>query len=101
MAIPYFAKLCWACEQVGYPHEYADLVGSQFLGLDSAIPVTHIDGHVPLVTELVEFVALAFMTITKFADLSVVFIDDFQWVDSFTWWTERQENVANLRYAIA
>jgi hypothetical protein len=84
-AIPYFAKLCWACEQVGYPHEYADLVGSQFLGLDSANPVTHIDGHVPLVTDLVEFVAQAFMTITNFADLIVVFIDDFQWVDSFTW----------------
>jgi hypothetical protein len=62
-----------------------------------------------MVTELVEFVvAQAFMTITDFADLIVVCIDNFQWVDSFTWkvtypctWTERQENVANLRYAIA
>jgi hypothetical protein len=71
--------------------------------------VTHIDGHVPMVTELVEFVvAQAFMTITDFADLIVVCIDNFQWVDSFTWkvtypctWTERQENVANLRYLCA
>jgi len=85
LKIPYMKKLYWVCEQMGYPHEYADLVGSQFLGLDSAVPITHIDGHVPPVSELVEFMAQAFMRITDFADLILVFVDDFQWVDSFTW----------------
>ena len=83
--IPYLDKLRWACQEVGYPQEYAELVGSQFLGLDAANPVTHVNGHVPLVAELVEFVAQAYMHITNFADLILVFIDDFQWVDSFTW----------------
>ena len=85
IAIPYLDKICWACDELDYPREYADLVGSQFLGLDTKHPVTHINGHVPQVAELVEFVAQAFMRITDFADLILVFIDDFQWVDSFTW----------------
>lgn len=85
VVVPYLDKLCSVCEQVGYPYEYADLVGSQFLGLDSADPVTHVNGHVPLIAELVEFVAQAFMRITDFADLILLFVDDFQWVDAFTW----------------
>jgi predicted ATPase len=35
--------------------------------------------------ELVEFLALAFICLAEFADLTVVLIDDFQWVDSFSW----------------
>lgn len=84
-AIPYFEKLCWVCEQLDYPYEYADIVGSQFLGLDGASPVTHVEGHVPTMDELVEFLALAFICLADFADLTVVLIDDFQWVDSFSW----------------
>jgi predicted ATPase len=42
-------------------------------------------GKVPPIAELVDFVAQSFIKITGFADLVVVFIDDFQWVDSFTW----------------
>ena len=80
--IPYLSKLCWVCEQLDYPHEYADLVGSQFLGLDSATPVSHVNGHVPLVAELVEFVAQAFMLITNYSDLVLLVFDDH--VDSFT-----------------
>jgi hypothetical protein len=38
-----------------------------------------------LAVELVEFVAEAYMRITNFADLILVFIDDFQSVDLFTW----------------
>lgn len=84
-ALPYFEKLCWVCEQLNYPYEFADIVGSQFLGLDGASPVTQIDGHVPTMDELVEFLALAFICLAEFADLTVVLIDDFQWVDSFSW----------------
>lgn len=84
-SLPYFEKLCWVCEQLDYPYEYADIVGSQFLGLDGASPVTDIDGHVPTMDELVEFLALAFICLADFADLTVVLIDDFQWVDSFSW----------------
>jgi hypothetical protein len=82
---PYFEKLCWVCEQLDYPFEYADIVGSQFLGLTEASPVTHIEGHVPTMDELVEFLALAFICCADFADLTVLFVDDFQWVDSFSW----------------
>ena len=81
----YFNKLYLACEGIGYPHEYADLVGTQFLGLQSAHPVTHINGQVPAVSDLVEFVAQAFMKITEDTDLVLVFVDDFQWIDSMTW----------------
>ena len=83
---PYFEKLCWVCEQLNYPFEYADIVGSQFLGLESASPgVTHVDGHVPTMAELVEFLALAFICIVENSDLTVILLDDFQWVDSFSW----------------
>ena len=84
-SVPYFEKLCWICEELDYPFEYADIVGSQFLGLESANPVTHVDGHVPTMDELVEFLALAFIHIADFADLSIVVLDDFQWVDAFSW----------------
>jgi hypothetical protein len=84
-SLPYFEKLCWVCEQLNYPYEFADIVGSQFLGLDGANPVTQVDGHVPTMDELVEFLALAFICLAEFADLTVVLIDDFQWVDSFSW----------------
>lgn len=84
-AVPYFEKLCWVCEELDYPYEYADIVGSQFLGLDGASPVTHVDGHVPTMEELVEFLAFAFICLTDHADMTVVLLDDFQWVDAFSW----------------
>jgi hypothetical protein len=83
--VPYFEKLCQICEEIEYPFEYADIVGSQFLGLDGASPVTHVEGHVPTINELVEFLSAAFIFITNYSDLSIIFVDDFQWVDSFTW----------------
>lgn len=82
---PYFEKLCWICGQLDYPYEYADIVGSQFLGLENATPISHVDGHVPTMDELVEFLALAFIKISEFADLKIVVLDDFQWVDAFSW----------------
>ena len=83
--VQYFEKLCWACEQLEYPYEYADIVGSQFLGFESASPITSVDGHVPTMEELVEFLALAFICVADFSDLTAIFLDDFQWVDSFSW----------------
>lgn len=83
--VAYFEKLCWACEKLDYPYEYADIVGSQFLGFESASPITHIDGHIPSMEELVEFLALAFICIADYADLTAILLDDFQWVDSFSW----------------
>lgn len=84
-SVPFFEKLCWICGELDYPYEYADIVGSQFLGLDGANPVTHVDGHVPTMDELVEFLSLAFIRAARFADLGAIFVDDFQWVDSFSW----------------
>lgn len=83
--IPYFEKLCLACEELDYPYEYADIVGSQFLGFECASPITHVDGHVPTMDELVEFLALAFIQISDFAHLTTIFLDDFQWLDAFSW----------------
>lgn len=84
-SVPYFEKLCWVCEQLDYPFEYADIVGSQFLGLDSANPVTHVDGHVPTMDELADFLSHAFVCVSDFADLAIVVLDDFQWTDTFSW----------------
>jgi hypothetical protein len=83
--VPYFEKLCLVCEELDYPYEYADIVGSQFLGLDGASPVTHVDGHIPTMDELIEFLAVALICIADYADISVILIDDFQWVDSYSW----------------
>lgn len=83
--VPYFEKLCLVCEELDYPYEYADIVGSQFLGLDGASQVTHVDGHIPTMDELIEFLAVALICIADYADISVILIDDFQWVDSYSW----------------
>lgn len=83
--VPYFEKLCWACEELDYPYEYADIVGSQFLGFECASSITHVDGHVPTTDELVEFLALTFIRLADFANLTTIFLDDFQWLDAFSW----------------
>lgn len=64
---------------------YADIVGSQFLGLESASPVTHVEGHIPTMDELTDFLSAAFICIVDFAQLITIFLDDFQWVDAFSW----------------
>jgi hypothetical protein len=84
-SVPYFEKLCWICEQLDYPFEYADIVGSQFFGLDSASPITHVDGHVPTMDELADFLSKAFVCVSDFADMAIVVLDDFQWTDTFSW----------------
>jgi hypothetical protein len=82
---PYLEKLRWACREIGFHEQYADFLGSQFLSLEDARPITHINGVVPVMGDLVECVAQCFIKIVDFADLVLLFIDDFQWVDSFTW----------------
>jgi AAA ATPase domain/Adenylate and Guanylate cyclase catalytic domain len=88
--VPYFEKLCVACDELEYPYEYADIVGSQFLGFDCASPITHVDGHVPTMDELVDFLAMVFINIIDFAQFATVVLDDFQWVDGFSWRVFRQ-----------
>lgn len=83
--IPYLNKLCDVCEEIKYPHEFADIVASQWLGLEGVTATTHVDGRVPSIDELVGFLASAYMRLTEFADLTVIFLDDFQWIDSLTW----------------
>jgi hypothetical protein len=84
--VPYFEKLCWVCEELDYPYEYADIVGAQLLRIEGASPtVTQVDGHIPTVDEVVDFLTLAYLKITQFSDLSLVFFDDFQWIDALTW----------------
>lgn len=83
--VPYLKKLCEVCENIQYPYEYADIVGSQLLGIESANPTTHVDGHVPTIDEVVEFLTKAYIQVTRFSDLTIIFLDDFQWIDSLTW----------------
>jgi hypothetical protein len=85
VVVPFFQKLCWACEKLNAPYEYADIIGSQFLNMEGASPVTSVDGHVPTVDELVEFLVNVYICMTDFTDLVVNFIDDFQWIDTFSW----------------
>ena len=83
--VPYLKKLCDMCEELGYPHEFADIVGNQLLGLEGAMPTTHVDGRVPSIEEVVDFLSSAYMRLTDFSHLTIIFLDDFQWIDSFTW----------------
>ena len=82
---PYSEKLSWACKEAGYSEKYAHLIASQFLGLEDSSSEAVDDGVVPLMGDLVECIAKCFIKIVDFADLVVVFIDDFQWVDTLTW----------------
>jgi hypothetical protein len=81
---PYLAKLRLACVESGFHEQYADYIGSQFLSLRNARPITHVNGRVPDLNDLVECVAQAFIRIVDFADIIGIFIDDFQWADSVT-----------------
>jgi class 3 adenylate cyclase/tetratricopeptide (TPR) repeat protein len=85
MNVPYLQKLCDICEELNYPYEYADIVGSQLLGLDGALPQTHVEGHIPTIDEVVDFLTKTYIRLTDFSDLIVIFLDDFQWIDSLTW----------------
>ncbi|KAL3914266.1 MAG: hypothetical protein SGILL_006170, partial [Bacillariaceae sp.] len=82
---PYSEKLVWACNEAGYGEKYARLIASQFLGLEDSTPDAQDDGTVPLMGDLVECIAKCFIKIVDFADIIVIFIDDFQWVDTLTW----------------
>lgn len=81
---PYLEKLRFACVESGFHEQYADYVASQFLSLRNAQPITHVNGRVPSVNDLVECVVQAFIRIVDFADITTIFIDDFQWADSIT-----------------
>lgn len=81
----YFELMCWACGELDYPFEYADIVGSQFLGFEEASAITHVDGRVPAMEELVEFLALVFVKLGDSSSLVMACVDDFQWVDAFSW----------------
>jgi predicted ATPase len=84
--IPFFQKLCWICEQLGYAYEFADIIGARLLGLEEASgTITAIDGVVPTLDDMVEFLTLAFERFTSFSDLSLVILDDFQWIDPLSW----------------
>lgn len=82
---PYLEKLRWACHEAGYNEQFADLIACQFLGIEESLAVTHFNGDVPQISDLVECIAQCFIKLVDFADITVVFIDDFQWVDTFTW----------------
>jgi hypothetical protein len=80
----YLDKLRSACVESGFHEQYADYIGSQLLSLRSARPITHVNGRVPSMNDLVECVAQAFIRIVDSADIITIFIDDFQWADSVT-----------------
>jgi hypothetical protein len=82
---PYLQKLVWACEEAGYGKNYAHLIACEFLGLEDSNPIGQEDGAAPLMGDLVECIAKCFIKIVDFADVVVLFVDDFQWVDTLTW----------------
>ena len=83
--VPYLQKLCDICEELKYPYAFAEIVGSQLLGLEGVIPPTHVEGHVPTIDEVVDFLTTTYIRLTGFSDLIIIFLDDFQWIDSLTW----------------
>lgn len=84
--IPYFSKLCWVCKEIGYRREYADIVGTRLLGLDEADQTRcSINGKVPTLDEMADFLIQAFIKFTECSDLTLISFDDAQWIDSLSW----------------
>lgn len=99
-SFPYLEKLRWACREAGYDGQYADLIACQFLGIEESSPITLVNGVVPQINDLVECIAQCFIRIVDFADITVIFIDDFQWVDTFTWRVVRALSQSGKRMLI-
>ena len=81
--IPYLEKMRWVCKDLGYEEEYADIVGSRLLGLEGAdYNTTTVNGEVPTLDTVVEFLAQAFLRFTLHAGVVLVTADDIHWMVS-------------------
>lgn len=81
--IPYLEKIRWVCKDLGYEEEYADIVGSRLLGIEGAnYNTTTVNGEVPTLDTVVEFLAQAFLRFTLHAGVVLVTADDIHWMVS-------------------
>ena len=84
--IPYLEKMRWVCKDLGYEEEYADIVGSRLLDIEGAdYNTTTVNGEVPTLDTVVDFLARAFMCFTRHAGVVLVTADDIQWIDTLSW----------------
>ncbi|KAL3918405.1 MAG: hypothetical protein SGILL_004251, partial [Bacillariaceae sp.] len=97
---PYLEKLVWACRETGYSEQLAHVIACQFLGLEDSSPLTQIDGAAPQMSTIVKCIAKCFVKIVDFADIVVINVDDFQWVDSLTWRVTRELSQSAKRMLI-
>ena len=83
--IPYLEKMRWVCKDLGYEEEYADIVGSRLLDIEGAdYNTTTVNGEVPTLDTVVDFLAHAFLCFTRHAGVVLVTADDIQWMDTLS-----------------
>lgn len=79
--IPYLEKMRWVCKDLGYEEEYADIVGSRLLDIEGAdYNTTTVNGEVPTLDTVVDFLAQAFLRFTLHAGVVLVTADDIHWM---------------------
>ena len=84
--IPYLEKMRWVCRDLGYEEEYADIVGSRLLDIEGAdYNTTTVNGEVPTLDTVVDFLAQAFLRFTLHAGVVMVTADDIHWMDTLSW----------------
>lgn len=82
----YLSKIRWICDELGFNPAYADIVGSRLLGLgDADATICTVDGEVPKLECIVDFLSQAFISFTRHSGLTLVTIDDIQWIDPLSW----------------
>ena len=69
----YLDKLRWAVEKAGYSENFADFIGSSFLGFD-----VDFKGNIPNANEIIVCASMALLELVDFADLITILVDDFQ-----------------------
>ena len=84
--IPYLDKMRWVCKEIGYEEEYADIVGSRLLDIEGAdYNTTTVNGEVPTLDTVVDFLAQAFLRFTLHAGVVLVTADDIHCMDTLSW----------------
>ena len=79
--IPYLEKMRWVCKDLGYEEEYADIVGSRLLDIEGAdYNTTTVNGEVPTLDTVVDFLAQAFLRFTLHFGVVLVTADDIHWM---------------------
>ena len=88
----YLDKLRWAVEKAGYCENFADFIGSSFLGFD-----IDFKGNIPNAKEIIVCASMALLELVSFADIITILVDDFQ-VSEFELILSRNSRLCNVTH---